>query len=400
MKLNRIHQEVIRLIEPIPSKASELETLSILDRSTIHIGKTITEILRSFRRNHPMNWDPWILKDSGPCGVREANRYRMFYLQGVEGQTPWWITSHICGAVSTDLHHWEDLGILIAPNPEQPLESGRISAGCALKENDTLYLFYSSGGKEGKAFKSEAIGLATSTDGLHWQRHYDHFPLVPTDDDPWYGRCNWTNHFHWRDPYVFKDPKSGQYHMFICASSKTPGHFQGCVGLAVSDRIDGPYKIQPPVAVTPPETADKWPFYHMERPQVIFKNNQYHLFFSCFRMFLNPAWVKQHPRHLTTSSLHWYVFDRITGPYRPAEINHAIVPGSETTGLYATSLLDITPGSDEFMAYGWYHRLHALEVSPQFRMQWNRDRWQLLRTQSSQFVTPKNCSQTLHCPEL
>jgi beta-fructofuranosidase len=78
-----------------------------------------------------MNWDPWLLKD--------GDLYRLFYLQGVEGQTPWWIASHICGAVSTDLNHWEDLGILITPNPEQPLESGRISAGCALKENDTLY---------------------------------------------------------------------------------------------------------------------------------------------------------------------------------------------------------------------------------------------------------------------
>ena len=370
MRFDQIDRSIVSLIEPIPSGASELETLNLRDRSSIYLGKLITEILRFSRRNHLANWDPWIVKD--------CDRYRMFYLQGVAGQSPWWITSNIRGGISTDLQHWQDLGILLTPNPDQPLESGRISAGCALKENDTLYLFYSSGGNEGKALKSEAIGLATSTDGLQWKRHYDHFPLVPTDDDPWYGRCHWTNHFHWRDPYVFKDPKSGLYYMFICASSKTEGNFQGCVGLAVSDRIDGAYNIQPPVIATNPETAKDWGFYHLERPQVIFKNNQYHLFFSCFRMFLNPAWIKKQPKRITTSALHWYVSDCVTGPYIPSNYNNAIVPGSETTGLYATSLLDI-PGSDEFIAYGWYHRLHTLEASPRFRMRWVSDRWQLSR---------------------
>jgi Glycosyl hydrolases family 32 N-terminal domain len=366
MNLNRIHQGIVSLIEPIPTGASELQTINLVDRSIIRVGHAVAGILRSFLQGSPMNWDPWILKDD--------DRYLMFYLQGVEGQTPWWSVSHLCGAVSKDLYHWDDLGILLAPDPNQAWESGRISAGHTVKENGTYYLFYSAGGKEGKELKSEGIGLATSTDGIHWERRYDHFPLIPIEDDPNYGHCNWTKHFHWRDPYSFKDPNSGKYFMFICASSKTPGNFQGCVGLAVSDTIDGQYELLPPVLVS---DSEDWGFYHLERPQVIYRDNQYHLFFSCFRMFQNQNWLHQHPRgRITNSSLHWYVSDRITGPFRPVEHNQSIIPGSETSGLYGTNLLE-TSNPNEYIAYGWYHRLHVLEVSPRYRIHWTGSHYEM-----------------------
>lgn len=373
MNLNRIYQGIISLIEPIPTGASELQTISILDRGGIRVGKAISGILRSLLQGAPMNWDPWILKDD--------DRYLMFYLQGVEGQTPWWSVSNLCGAVSKDLYHWDDLGVLLAPDPNHPWESGRISAGHTVKENGTYYLFYSAGGKEGRELKQEGIGLATSKDGIHWERQYNHFPLIPSADDPDYAACNWTKHFHWRDPYIFKDPISGKYFMFTCASSRTLGNFQGCVGLAVSDTIDGSYQILPPVLVAPPDGKD-WGFYHLERPQVIYRDNQYHLFFSCFRMFQNQKWLHQHPRgRITNSSLHWYVSDRLTGQFQPVKINQSIVPGSETSGLYGTNLLE-TANPDEYIAYGWYHRLHVLEVSPRYRIRWTGNRYEMRRART------------------
>jgi beta-fructofuranosidase len=63
MNLNRIYQGIISLIEPIPTGASELQTISILDRGAIRVGQSISGILRSFLQGAPMNWDPWILKD-------------------------------------------------------------------------------------------------------------------------------------------------------------------------------------------------------------------------------------------------------------------------------------------------------------------------------------------------
>jgi len=366
MNLNALQRGIVGRLEAIPTE-SELSTVGFLGRGRIRAGKAVTDLLRSLRHQQPMDWDPWILPD--------GDRYRLFYLRGVAGYTPWWTVSKICGAVSSDLQHWQSLGTLLEPEAAHAWESGRVCAGCAYQEAGVYYLFYSAGGSAGVDLKNEAIGLATSTDGLHWQRHDDHYPLLPDADDPWYGRCNWTGHFHWRDPYVFKDPQTDRYYLFICASSKTPGNFQGCIGLAVADSIAGPYRLLPPVVAATADTAVDWAFYHMERPQVFFRDGKYHLFFSCFRMFLNPRWLqRQNSRRVTNSSLYWYVSDQVTGPFQPVSDNQFIVTNSEKTGMYGTNLLPIAHQPNEFIAYGWYHRLHALEVSPTFRVRWQTDR--------------------------
>nr|MBA2748712.1 glycoside hydrolase family 68 protein [Tatlockia sp.] len=179
----------------------------------------------------------------------------------------------------------------------------------------------------------------------------------------------WTGHFHWRDPYIFKDDKTGNYYMFICASSKAIGNFQGCIGLAVSDKIVGPYKLLPP-AIEAPTNAIDWPYYHMERPQVIYKDGKYHLFFSCFKMLMNPKWLeKLAHKKITNSSLYWYISDNVTGSYKPAN-DDFIVSGSEKTGMYGTNFLQISTPSEKLIAYGWYHRLHTLAVSQRFQVNW------------------------------
>lgn len=379
--INPLQRKIISHLEPLPTGHQDGATVGVIERGKFRLSETITGVLRSLRQGEPMIWDPWILKD--------GDVYRLFYLQGLEGQTPWWAVSKICGAISTDdMQHWQDLGTILEPNPANDWESGRIFAGCTYKEDGVYYLFYSAGGKE--LHQNEAIGLATSVDGLHYSRgdvrsdlhrgpclrggSGDHsYLLKPDEDDPWYGRSSWTGHFHWRDPYIFKDPQTGNYYMFICASSKTPGKFQGCIGLAVADKISGPYQLLPP-AVAAADTAKDWPYYHMERPQVIYQNGKYHLFFSCFKMFFNPSWLQKvsHQR-ITNSSLYWYVSDRVTGPYTPVNQDEFIVRGSDKTGMYGTNFLQTSTTPVEFIAYGWYHRLHALEVSGVFRVAWNPD---------------------------
>jgi beta-fructofuranosidase len=363
MQLTIFQQRLLSWLEAIPTGVSEFERVSFLEHSQIQVANLVTWLLRSRRSQDPMNWDPWILQD--------GDLYRLFYLQGVEGHTPWWTFSKICGAISEDLQHWQDLGTLLEPEPSQAWESGRVCAGCAYQADGVYYLFYSAGGQADPYLQDEAIGLAVSKDGLYWQRQLDGYPLHPDARHPWYAACNWTGHFHWRDPYVFQDPRSGKYYLFICASAATPGNFQGCIGLAVADRVAGPYEILPPAVAPTPDSATDWPYYHMERPQVFYKDDRYHLLFSCFRVFLNPSWRhKLNSRRITNSSLYWYVADQITGPYHPIAAGDAIVPGSEKTGLYGINLLPLSPDLNESIAYGWYHRLHKLAVAPTFRATW------------------------------
>jgi beta-fructofuranosidase len=81
MRLNKLQQKIIGVLEPLPVESKYLPAVSIIEQSQIRLGETVTGILRSLRRGEPMIWDPWILKD--------GDVYRMFYLKGVEGQTPW-----------------------------------------------------------------------------------------------------------------------------------------------------------------------------------------------------------------------------------------------------------------------------------------------------------------------
>ena len=363
MRLNPLQQKIITYLEPLPTGHHESVKVSIIGQSQLKLSETVTGILRRWRRREPMIWDPWILQDGGV--------YRLFYLKGLEGQIPWWTISNICGAISPDLEHWQDLGTLLEPNPANDWESGRVCAGCTYEEDGVYYLFYSAGGKELPHLKNEAIGLATSTDGLQFSR-CSHLPLlVPDDDNLWYGRSHWTGHFHWRDPYIFKDHNTGRYYMFICASSKVPGNFQGCIGVAVADKISGPYELMPPAVEAPMDALDDWPYYHMERPQVIYRDGKYHLFFSCFKVFLNPKWLgKLSHNRITNSSLYWYISDSINGPYKPVNDNDFIVRGSEKTGMYGTNFLKLAANEERLIAYGWYHRLHALAVSQVFRVIW------------------------------
>ncbi|NJM99357.1 MAG: beta-fructosidase [Phormidesmis sp. RL_2_1] len=331
-------------------------------------------------------WDPWILKDK--------DRYRLFYLSGRTDQEPWWKTSWICEAQSSDMRHWEHLGPILQPLNNQGWESGRLFAGSAYKEADTYYLFYSAACESD--ISAEAIGLATSTDGLVWQRLAH--PLLsldqPSANARYAGRCNWSDHLHWRDPYVVKDAVTQRYYLFCCASLTGQSRYQGGVGVAIAHHIAGPYQLLPPVAgpgiVTAqpdsehnvePDDSDRWPFYHLERPQVIYFQGQYHLFFSCFKEFVNPLWLAQvGADRVSDSTLYWYVSDAITGPFKPTSLL-PVVPGSEITGLYGTtfsplptleSWQQLSDASDiEMTVLGWYSKDYRLAVTGEFYGIWN-----------------------------
>ena len=183
------------------------------------------------------------------------------------------------------------------------------------------------------------------------------------------------SHCQWRDPYVIKDEKTGKYYMFMAASTKEreASNYAGCVGLAVAENIAGPYKVLPPAAAPVVGGTNESPFYEVERPQVIYANGKYHLFFSCWPQGLNPKWVeKMDQNQLTFSSVYWYTSENITGPYIPAA-ETPIVKGSEKTGLYGTNFIPVPDKEGELLAYGWCPQMHTIEVSLSRRVYWKDD---------------------------
>ncbi|MGB3295479.1 MAG: beta-fructosidase [Phormidesmis sp.] len=334
----------------------------------------------------PPRWDPWILQDGAS--------YRLFYLSGRTDQTPWWKTSWICAARSVDMHQWQHLGPVLAPLSDHGWESGRLFAGSTYREADTDYLFYSAAPESD--ISQEAIGLATSSDGQQWQRCDS--PLLSFQDafagdggdrtaagTRYAGPCNWAGHLHWRDPYVVKEPTTQKYYLFFCASLTGSALYQGGVGLAVAEQLAGPYQLLPPAAgpgLLKAGTDDRshWPFYHLERPQIIYFQGKYHLFFSCFKEFVNPSWLeKVGPEKITDSTLYWYVCDQITGPFQPVS-ELPVVLGSRSTGLYGTTFFPLHQQGDweraaqrdetEMAVLGWYYDRYQLAISQEFRAIW------------------------------
>ncbi|NEP17154.1 MAG: family 43 glycosylhydrolase [Leptolyngbya sp. SIO4C1] len=310
------------------------------------------------------HWDPWI--------VSVEDGYRAFYLSGQPNQVPWWKTSWIGAAASPDLKQWTDLGPVLEPLKDEGWESGRLFAGSCDRKDGRYYLFYSAASAE--HYTQEKIGLATSVDGLTWQRRPT--PLLSLASDiSWYGPCNRTGHLHWRDPAVIQDEVSQKYYLYFCASLALPGAYQGGLGLAVADDLAGPYQLLPP-AIGPIENANDWPFYHLERPQILSIAGRYHLFFSCFKEFVNPQWLARvGADRVTDSTLYWYIADRLTGPFEPAA-ELPTVPGSEKTGLYGTQFFApqkrVLPPCQQ-MVYGWYHRTYRLAISQEYRALWQGD---------------------------
>ncbi|MBW4506245.1 MAG: glycoside hydrolase family 68 protein [Scytonematopsis contorta HA4267-MV1] len=351
---NELYQGMARLVDFLP-KAKE----------------KVRKILFSAWGSYP-SWDPWILKD--------GDIYRLFYLVGPRDSVTWWIEGTIHGAISKDMKSWKNIGIVLDADPNNAWESGRMLAGCARKEDGVNYLFYSAAG-QGEEIMNEGIGLATSLDGLHWERHSNK-QLVKSDcEHLWYGRFKRQmgerifDHHQWRDPYVVKDSQSGKYYMFICAYLNQGGEglFRGCVGVAVADNIAGPYELLPPAAAPFVEGTKESPFYEMERPQVIYRNGKYHLFFSCWTTWLNPKWLeKVGTDNITDSSLYWYVSDSITGPFEPVS-EKPIVTGSEKTGIYGTNFFPAPDNPEEFIAYGWYYRRMTLATAAVHQVRWDND---------------------------
>ncbi len=153
--------------------------------------------------------------------------------------------------------------------------------------------------------------------------------------------------------------------MFITASCKGEHSvFKGCIGLAVSDQINGPYEVLPPVTYPVISETKEGVYYEMERPQVIYRDEKYHLFFSSATSLINQKWIKQVGKgRITNSSLYWYISDKVTGPFVPSS-GKPVVKGSESTELYGTNIIEAPNG--KLIACGSNINTFTLEVSERF----------------------------------
>ena len=226
------------------------------------------------RLNDKWVWDFWFAQDGADTHI--------FYLQAdrslKDERLRHWNVS-IGHAVSQDLRQWEVLPDALAPSPVdpnatvEPFDTYTTWTGSIIRHAGEWYMFYT-GSRRSEKGLVQRIGLATSSDLIHWTKHGPH-SLIEADPT-WYELLDldlWHDQA-WRDPWVFKDEETGRFHALITArANHGPADERGVIGHASSDNLID-WQVEPPLT-QPGE------FGHLEVPQVIPIDGRYYLLFSC-----------------------------------------------------------------------------------------------------------------------
>lgn len=137
-------------------------------------------------------------------------------------------------ASTTDLIHWTHHPLAIAITHDW---EGSICTGSTFFHEDTYYGFYATRMRD----RTQHLSLATSSDGIHFEK---------TEPNPFASPPPEINPYDYRDPFVFRDRASGQFHMLVSASLKDyPLHNRGgCLSHLTSPDLKT-WTVQPPFII-------------------------------------------------------------------------------------------------------------------------------------------------------
>ncbi len=278
-------------------------------------------------------WDFWLTRD-GPD-------HHLFYLQADRAlgdpELRHWNPS-IGHAVSQDLTEWEVLPDALAPGPPGTWDDYSTWTGSVIEHDGRWYLLYT-GTHRAEQGKLQRIGLATSDDLLHWERHPDN-PVL-TRDERWYEGFDpdaWKEQA-WRDPWVFRHPETGDFHALITARTTIgPPDARGVIGHARSDDLIR-WEVLPPL-------TEPGEFGHLEVPQLVALDDRWYLLFSCEGHYLSgQRRARLGPSPSATYAL---VGDAPLGPFRPLR-DTPLTTASD--GFYGGKIVMTTDGDPVYLAF-------------------------------------------------
>jgi len=252
-------------------------------------------------------WDFWLTKDAGT--------YHLFFLyasRALHDPDRRHLRAGVGHAVSTDLRTWQQVSDALVHGEPGEFDATATWTGSVIKGPENKWLMFYTGIISTNAGLRQQIGLATSTDLHHWDKHPNN-PLI-TADPRWYetigGPAPWQDE-HWRDPWVFPDPDGDGWHMLITARANTgPIDDRGIIGHARSSDLLH-WDVQPPLSQ--PGAG----YGHLEVFQVEQIDGRHVLIFNCLATELAPTratngstggiWVANAdtplgPYHLTTAT--------------------------------------------------------------------------------------------------
>ena len=201
---------------------------------------------------------------------KEADTFHLFYNVGIAGESQQWFEAGnekaFGHSTSKDFKTWQHHPRVLNAVPGS-WEGMVVSAPSIIKHDGTYYMFYT--GFDDRVPGKQTIGLATSKDLFHWERH----PRNPIYEAPPWADRRADGYIDCRDSHVIK--YGDEFLLFTMVStSKSAG--KGAIALAVSKNLIDWEDLGPAV-----ET-----FKEPESPRV-FQHGEY------FYMFVSSAYGKQ-----------------------------------------------------------------------------------------------------------
>jgi beta-fructofuranosidase len=243
-------------------------------------------------------------------------------------------------AVSQDLRRWEVLPDALRPSPALAWDDYTTWTGSIIKHDNRWHLFYTGTCQAERAWV-QRIGLATSPDLLHWEKHPAN-PLIEADGR-WYELLDlsvWEDQA-WRDPWVFQHPDTGEFHALITARVKEGvADGRGVIGQARSHDLLH-WEVGEPL--TAPGAFGK-----LECPQLVAIEGRYYLLFCTLASTTAAAHTQRLGRPPVTGT-HYLVGDNPLGPFRYSTDEFLV--GDEVGSLFTGKLIQGPEGAWSFLAW-------------------------------------------------
>lgn len=159
-------------------------------------------------------------------------KYHVFHLSppadSLGHLAPYRSSNDLSHIVSEDLVNWEVLPLALKRGEPGSVDQTGIWTGSTVLKDGIIYQFYTAYDVE--AENNQKISLATSEDGVHFEKRAD-FPLLRP--------ASYLEQIDYRDPYVFWNEDESTYWMIIAAryADGGPFHRRGVVVYRTSDDL-------------------------------------------------------------------------------------------------------------------------------------------------------------------
>ncbi len=166
---------------------------------------------------------------------------------------------------SRDGIHWEEPQIVLSPLPDSVWEADEVNRPTVVWHEGKYWMWYSGQMKPYRENGRSVIGLAVSTDGIHWKRRSN--PVMEPDQ-------NWEKQAV-MCPHVLFDEEESLYKMWYAAGCN---HEPDAIGYAESrDGIS--WMKCPGNPVLTPDPEQSWEQHKVVAPCVVKEDGWYYLFY-------------------------------------------------------------------------------------------------------------------------